>query len=62
MGTRNPLPSETNRNLDFTILNKEAVGPAFLVLNLEGTRGSRFWAPQNVGGAICSQSNFFFFF
>lgn len=53
MGTRNPLPSERNRNLDFTILNKEAVGPAFLALNLERTRGGdrdsglpRMWAAQ----------------
>lgn len=49
MGTRNPLPSERNRNLDFIILNKEAVGPAFLVLNLEGDRDSglpRMWAGQ----------------
>lgn len=63
MGTRNPLPSERNRNLDFTILNKEAVGPAFLVLNLERTRGGdrdsllpRMWAAQ------FAVNPFFFFF
>lgn len=37
--------AERNKILDFSILNKEAVELAFLVLNLEGSGRSGFWAP-----------------
>lgn len=60
MGVQTFLLSERNRNLDFSVLNEEAVvGPGSLVLNLEGTRRSGFWDPQKVGGATLSQSGFF---
>lgn len=42
MGVWTPLPSERDRNLDFSILKEEAVGTGFLVPNLEGTRESEF--------------------
>lgn len=45
--------------MDFSVVNEEeAVGPGFLVLNLERTWASGFWDPQNVGGATSSQSCF----
>lgn len=62
MGTRNRPPSERNRNLDFTILNKEAMGPAFLVLNLERTRGIEILGSPQCGRGNLQSIQLFFFF
>lgn len=59
MGVWTPLPSETDRNLDFSILKEEAVGPGFLVPNLEGTGESEFRESQNAAAQIPGSPPFF---
>lgn len=61
MGVRTSLPSERNRNLDFSILNKESVGPAFLVLNLEGTGGIGILGSPECGRGSLQAVQLFFY-
>lgn len=61
MGVWTPLPSERNRNLDFSDLNEEAVGQGFLVLNLEGTGGDRDSGIPTMWAGQCPSRTAFFF-